>query len=243
MEVLDKLQEGLENNHLDCIKGSPFDNSFSTLCQDPIQNNLIVLGTNGNITDAAKTNAEWLSARSEEPCYSHLHDGNWGKSPLQPELLELPNVLNMCYGEELFSEQRMIVTNGLLLASAGVGDINNQFNKIKENGSLHSTVSDLIHASMKFFHHYTMTFAKPKVIFAYGNSESGHSAWRYLRSYFEVIKDAPSVRKTKASSYKFCTVSIDEEEVVVIGSPHLSYHYNKVDGDLIVQGLESLGVI
>jgi len=242
MSILEQIQVGLKKLNLDTIPGSPFDNPFNVFNKDPELVSLVVLGTNGNITDAEKTNLQWIEERALQPDYSHVESGDWGKSPLQGELLKLPDVLNSCFDEVLFSKEHMILTNGLLLASAGVKDIAEQFKAVKENGSNFNSKKELITASMSFFKEYTLSFSKPKVIFAYGNDNSGDSAWKYIKDNFIVIREIAPIPKTRVSSYKFCLIELNGHEIPVIGSPHLSYGWNKLDVKLIKQGLIGLGI-
>lgn len=127
MNKLETIAKSLEKHGLSHILGSPFDNAFDVFDNKKEDINLILLGTNGNMTDAIKTNVEWVKERAKNPQYSHLLSGDWGGSPLRQELIKLPDVLNEYFGYSKFSVSNMILTNGLLLASNGVGDIKNQF--------------------------------------------------------------------------------------------------------------------
>lgn len=171
----DKLLEGLSECHLSSIPGSAFDNAFSIFSNSAAENNLVILGTNGNITDACKTTEEWLNDRWKDPTYCHVTLGDWGKSRLQKEIKKVPEELNKCFGPNTFSWKKTIVTNAILLASNGVGDIRNQFNNLRTQDSF-KNITELIHASVRFFADYTLLYARPKVIFAYGNAEPGDSA-------------------------------------------------------------------
>lgn len=236
--ALDTLLKGLEKHQLEDVPGSAFDNAFSIFNKDPKDINLVIIGTNGNITDSRKTNKQWLFERSSDPKYDHLKLGDWGKSRLQPELIRLPDVLNEVFEEQLFSIENTIVTNALLIASAGVSDISNQVKKFNTNSLISFRKNELIKASLAFFEETTLAMSVPKVIFAYGNADTGDSAWCYLRKHFKVLKNGLPIPLSKKTSYKFCTLEINNREVLVIGSPHLSYAYNKLNSSKIKQGIE-----
>lgn len=239
---LENIEKSLEKNGLSNILGSPFDNAFEVFDNKKEDINLILLGTNGNMSDAMKTNSEWVKERAENPKYSHLLDGDWGVSPLREELKRLPSILNECFDSSQFSVSKMILTNGLLLASNGVGDIKNQFDILRNKASPFTNLKGLLNASMTFFDDFVAKNYSPKIIFAYGNADQGHSAWKYLRDYYPQLKETVIV-PIKSTSYKFCSLYIDEEEVFVIGSPHPCFHYNKLNKKLIKEGLEKVGAI
>lgn len=236
------LVAGLERYHLSGIGGSPFDNAYEIFGRPQREINLISLGTNGNMTDSVKTNAEWVHTRAAQPEYCHLTSGDWGKSPLRQQLLNLPDALNTSLGAERFSKDKMILTNGLLLASNGVSDIENQFRAVKER-TPYKRSKDLVNASMGFFDDSTLKDTCPEIIFAYGNADAGHSAWRYLRNFYREIKPAIKVLKNARAKYKFCTLEIHDREVTIIGAAHPCYHYNHLEPELIRQGLDALKVL
>ena len=242
MSKLEAIEKSLEKHGLSHILGSPFDNAFDVFDNEKEDINLILLGTNGNMTDAIKTNLEWVKERARNPKYSHLLSGDWGVSPLRKELIKLPDVLNECFGNTMFSVSNMILTNGLLLASNGVGDIKNQFDILRSETNIFSNLKDLLNASMGFFDDFVVKNSSPRVIFAYGNADPGHSAWKYLRDYYPKLKETVTV-PIKSTSYKFCSLDIHGEEVFVIGSPHPSFHYNKLNKELIKEGLGKIGAI
>ncbi|ASI96339.1 hypothetical protein [Vibrio rotiferianus] len=242
MNKLENIEKLLEKYGLSHILGSPFDNAFGVFDNKKEDINLIVLGTNGNMTDATKSNLEWVKERARNPKYSHLLSGDWGASPLRKELIKLPDVLNECFGNSKFSVSNMILTNGLLLASNGVSDIKNQFEILRSETNMFINFKDLLNASMGFFNDFVVKNSSPKVIFAYGNADQGHSAWKYLRDYYPKLKEIVIV-PIKSTSYKFCSLDIHGEEVFVIGSPHPSFHYNKLNKELIKEGLGKVGAI
>ncbi|MDO6762875.1 hypothetical protein [Agarivorans sp. 1_MG-2023] len=242
MNKLEAIEKSLEKYGLSHILGSPFDNAFEVFNNKKEDINLILLGTNGNMTDAIKTNAEWVRERADNTKYSHLLSGDWGVSPLQKELTKLPNLLNECFESSTFSVSKMILTNGLLLASNGVGDIKNQFEILRNETNKFTNFKGLLNASMGFFDDFVAKNSNPKIIFAYGNAEQGHSAWKYLRGYYPKLKETVIV-PIKSTSYKFCSLDIHGEEVFVIGSPHPCYHYNKLNKELIKEGLVKIGAI
>ena len=242
MTKFPNLEQSLKEHGLSEVLGSPFDNAFEVFNHNKDDINLILLGTNGNMTDAIKNNIEWVNERAKIPQYSHLMSGDWGKSPLREELIKVPSVLNECFDNDIFSSSKMILTNGLLLASNGVSDIQKQFNTLKNQSSKFKNLKDLLHSSMGFFNDFVIKNSNPKIIFAYGNSEQGHSAWKYLRSYYPEIKKKIVV-PIKSTSYKFCSLRINEREVFIIGSPHPCFHYNKLNKSLIQQGLNEIGAL
>ncbi|MDO6688112.1 MULTISPECIES: hypothetical protein [unclassified Agarivorans] len=242
MSKLPSLEKSLKEYGLSEVLGSPFDNAFEVFNHKKDDINLILLGTNGNMTDAIKNNSEWVRERARTPKYSHLMSGDWGKSPLRKELIKVPSVLNDCFDTDIFSSSKMILTNGLLLASNGVSDIQNQFNILSENSSKFNKLKDLLHSSMGFFNDFVINNSNPKIIFAYGNSDQGHSAWKYLRGYYPEIKKKIVV-PIKSTSYKFCSLDINGKEVFIIGSPHPCFHYNKLNKSLIQQGLNEIGAL
>ena len=235
------LVTGLKHHYLSDVGGSPFDNAYEIFDRPQKEINLISLGTNGNMTDAIKTNAEWVKERAERPGYCHLTSGDWGKSPLRQQLLQLPDILNSCLDVERFSKDRMILTNGLLLASNGVSDIEKQFRAISEQIP-YKRSKELVAASMNFFNDFTLKDTRPEIIFAYGNADAGHSAWRYLRNFYREVKPAINVLKNGRAKYKFCTLEIHDREVTIIGAAHPCYHYNNLEPDLIRHGLEQLKI-
>ena len=243
MQSLDLIQDKLRKFSLDDVAGSPFDNPFSVFLNDTSRNNLVVLGTNGNITDAVKTNSEWVQARIDDITYSHLRDGDWGNSSLQSQLIKLPNILNTCFKNDYFSEDRMILSNGLLLASGGVDDIGTQIKHLKTYSSAFNNKKELVAASIDFLKECTLFFAKPKVIFAYGNSETKDSAWKYIKEHFNVVNEISPIKKTTTSSYKFCIIEHAGDLITVIGSPHMSYPSHWLNSELIERGLSNLGAL
>ncbi|QDE31832.1 hypothetical protein [Shewanella polaris] len=242
MSTLSAIEKSLKDHDLSDISGSPFDNAFEVFDNEKDDINLILLGTNGNMTDAIKNNIEWVRERAKNPTYSHLISGDWGQSPLRKELIKVPEILNEFFGFNKFSLSRMVLTNGLLLASEGVGDIKIKFNSLSRDTSKFIKIRDLVHSSMSFFNDYVIQNSSPEIIFAYGNSEQGHSAWKYLRSYYPEIKGKILI-PIKSTSYKFCSLNINDREVFIIGSPHPCFHYNKLNKSLIKQGLKELGAI
>ncbi|HHC6615632.1 TPA: hypothetical protein ACN311_004959 [Vibrio parahaemolyticus] len=242
MNKLETIAKLLEKHGLSHILGSPFDNAFDVFDNKKEDINLILLGTNGNMTDAIKTNVEWVKERARNPQYSHLLSGDWGVSPLRKELIKLPDVLNECFGNSKFSVSNMILTNGLLLASNGVGDIKNQFEILRSETDTFTNLKGLLNASMVFFDDFVVKNSSPRVIFAYGNADQGHSAWKYLRDYYPRLKETVIV-PINSTSYKFCSLDMHGDEVFVIGSPHPCFHYNKLNKDLIKEGLEQIGAI
>lgn len=238
--VTQKIQNHLSENGLSNVNGSPYDNAYDLFKKDRNEVNLIVMGTNGNMTDYGKTNKEWVSERSRKSDYCHLSLGDWGKSPLREELLKLPDILNNHYGSGIFDKSRMIITNGLLLASQGVSDIPNKFKLLKGQDTKFNRIGDLVKSSMDFFHNCTLSLSRPSVIFAYGNADSGHSAWRYLTQYYKVKSNIVSIPKGNAGNYKFCSINIEGRDVHVIGSPHPCYGYNNLESDLISKGISKI---
>ncbi|MCL1088176.1 hypothetical protein L2744_00820 [Shewanella profunda] len=238
--ISQNIQSYLLDFGLSNVSGSPYDNAYDVFKKNKNEINLVVMGTNGNMTDYKKTNKEWVSERSRNSDYCHLSKGNWGKSPLREELLKLPSVLNDYYGDETFDKSRMILTNGLLLASEGVSDIPNRFKQLKEKNTDFSRIGDIVKSSMDFFHNCTLSLSSPSVIFAYGNADSGHSAWKYLTQYYKVKSDIISIPKGNTGHYKFCSITIGDRKVHVIGSPHPSYGYNHLESDLISKGLSKI---
>lgn len=239
--ALQHLRRTLIELSLDRVAGSPFDNALEVFGQPRERLNLVVLGTNGNGTDMTRSNAQWLDMRAETPGYCHLSHGDWGRSRLQPELRRLPEVLNQSLGESRFALPRTIFGNALLLASEGVADIPRQVQRHIAAGGPHPHLNSLLNASLRFLEHGTLALCQPDVLFVYGNAED-RSAWAYLRRHFPLCSEGPRVAIRGARAYKFCRLRIGQRSIPVIGSPHLSYAYNRLDAQLIAQGLQALGV-
>lgn len=243
MSAYDTLRRGLFEIGLESIPGSVFDNAFNVFHQERNAVNLVVLGTNGNISDSSNSTLGWLDDRARNPRYSHIKEGDWGSTILQPQLMGIPRCLNECFRAERFREESTIYTNALLLASSGVGDIGNRVKLLSNSASKFQRKKDIIGASMSFFANYTLSLANPDLLFVYGNAEPGDSAWAYIRRHFRVVEDGCSVPITSLTSYKFCSIDTGEKVLPVIGSPHLSYAYNKLNPALIRQGLSKLRTV
>ncbi|GAB2529000.1 hypothetical protein [Microbulbifer agarilyticus] len=243
MSAYKTLKEGLTKLGLEGVPGSIFDNSFSVFERAREELNLVVVGTNGNTSDRVNSTLGWLDSRASQPEYCHLKDGDWGRTILQPQLLEIPSCLNSALGTNKFSVNLTVYTNALLLASNGVNDIGNCVRELRTSSPKFQSKKDIAKASMQFFANYTLSLASPDFLFVYGNSEPGDSAWAYLRRHFEVVEEGVNLPLTSSTAYKFCTIKILGKIIPVIGSPHLSYAYNKLNPSLIREGITELGLV
>ena len=240
--ICNQILAELSKYKLSDVKGSPYDNAMK-LFRNPEDNNLVVIGTNGNASDMEKSNHDNITDRFKDEGYCHLRGHDWGGSRLRGELIRLPEVLNKCLPGNQFDINNMVLTNGLLLASERVAKIPQEFKKLKEQGSEFKNCKQLIKASMDFFNGCTLSLANPKAIFAYGNADGGHSAWQYINDYYgqaEKIVTLPINSSARSPSYKFRHVTIGGEEVPVIGSPHPSYPAHKLNEESIAGGLDEL---
>lgn len=241
MLAYETLKNGLLRLGLENIRGSAFDNAFEVFNRGKDAVNLVVIGTNGNSSDRKHSTLGWLNERAREPQYNHIRQGDWGRSRLQSQLLDIPRCLNEVFAADRFSEELTIYTNALLLASNNVGDIGNRVELLDSTGSKEKRKRDIIEASMRFFSECTLSLARPDLLFAYGNAED-KSAWAYIRRHFRVVADGWNVPLTASTSYKFCSIEIHNKILPVVGSPHLSWRYNRLNATLIRQGFAKLGV-
>lgn len=239
--AIQHLRRTLVELKLDRVNGSPFDNALDVFDHPRASLNLVVLGTNGNGTDMRHSNTQWLDMRAEKPDYCHIRKGDWGRSRLQPELLRLPDVLNECFAEDRFALERTIFSNALLLASEGVGDIRRRAHEHNADIAPHLRLHSVLDASLRFLEQGTLALSQPDVLFVYGNAE-GDSAWSYLRRYFPIEAEGPRITMRGKRAYKFCRLRIGNQVFPVIGSPHLSYTYNRPNAGLIREGLQALRI-
>lgn len=242
MRAYDTLKEGLLKHRLEHLPGSIFDNAFRVFRQEPRAINLVVVGTNGNDSDREKSTLGWLEDRFSKPDYDHIREGAWGRTPLQSQLLEIPRCLNEVFGEQRFRDTCTVYTNALLLASSGVNDIGAKVAALRETAPHFRHKQEVIKVSMQFFADFLLKVTAPDLLFAYGNGDSD-SAWAYITNHFELATPPSVVPIRSKRRYKFCLIRTQQKIIPVIGSPHLSYRYNKLNPTLIRLGLIEMGVI
>lgn len=210
------LRSHIENSVLADLPSNPFDCSSRAICRGDA--NLLVVGTNGNLSDSKMTNAQWLEYLDKNPDFSNLHDGNYGGGHLQGRLKSIPSVFRNALQNEEFSADRTIYTNLILLCSKDVQSIK------KECTNQGISEKDLISESINFFIEWTLSVCDPDFIFCYGNAETGYSPYAILKPFFS-IKDSCYL------NFKYKNLTIKISKVTIKGStrnfifwPHPSYN-------------------
>lgn len=177
-ENINFLRSYIKNSGLANIPSNPFDCSSRAICRGDA--NLLVVGTNGNLSDSKMTNAQWLEYLDENPDFSNLYDGNYGGGHLQGRLKSIPAIFNNALPGSDFSSDRTIYTNLILLCSKDVNSIKSECNNqgVDEKS--------LISKSLKFFIEATLSVCDPRFIFCFGNAESGYSPYAILKNFFPI---------------------------------------------------------
>jgi len=244
--TLAHLSGALARHHLDALCGSAFDNAFAVFDNPPEVNNLVVLGTNGNLSDSSTTEAA-LRAQAERPNWSSVLDGVWGdqwrkgESPLQKQLRELPDLLTKACPGEIFRLESTVFTNALLLATKGVSGIPAAVRAASAGPGRSRSTTELFDDSLRFFVDGTLALARPRLIFCYGNAVSGHSAWHHLTRFAGVVGEKHTEpRPGRRHPARFANISLAGAQIPVIGWPHLSYAFNAVDPEVVERGLRQL---
>lgn len=252
MSYPDKQYDFLNNKLIELglsgLHGSPYDNSFSVFQNEPREINLVTIGTNGNTTDAINTNAEWLKKSYENQNYSNLLDGYWAvkpssESPLRSRLISLPTMLNNVFVERpKFSAEKMICTNTILVASAGVAGISQALNQeIFGNHTPLTNVKAVVNASLEFFFDGTLALCCPEVIFSYGNSLSGYSAWKLIKERSTTLSE--TVITEQGNTFRFARIQLSSSQTsILIGWPHPSWGRYKLREDVIAAGINALNL-
>jgi hypothetical protein len=227
--VLEYLQYELAGYNLSNVRGSAFDNAFNVFTH-PEENNLVVLGTNGDVTDQENTTLEWLNIRHDDPSFSNVERGVYNGPNLQGRLQALPLNLNECFGNEVFHFENTIYSNCILMATAQVEQINNQF----------ANNDELIANSIRFVRDALLyNLSIPRAILAYGNANEGYSALTSLQQIFPNLLDPQVVMHLYGTYYyKAWTVECNGAQVPLITIPHLSYA--PVNINLLAQVLNQL---
>lgn len=240
----DRLSNALHRHALQDLQGSAFDNAFAVFASPPEDNNLVVLGTNGNASDEKEV-LEALFWQAENPTRSSVLDGKWGErwgegeSPLQKQLKTLPEQLSEACWDQTFKLESTVFTNALLLATPRVSDIPKAVRERGHANGRSRTTRQLFDDCLSFFVEGTLALAQPKLIFCYGNAVSDHSSWLHLTRFAEVVGE-PVTEPRAGHPARFAKILIGGDEIPVVGWPHLSYRYNAVDPAVIRRGLERL---
>lgn len=260
--VLENISQNLIGFGISGLEARAFDNAFSVFNNRPEDNSLVLLGTNGNSSDEGKTNQQWLALDAQKPTESNLLHNSWrlnnkmnaknepNYSTLQKRFIDLPDQLNDIFGEPFFSVERMVLTNGLLLASDGVSDIKPKFNQYLSDMSdagkevEFPTLPSMIAASMNFFKEVTLKYSKPKLIIAYGNAsgKGALSAWQFILDNMNVLSEPfEIIPEGKKYPVKFCMVEHNGHSMAVVSPRHMSWA--PLDLKVAKAGLQRLGIL
>jgi hypothetical protein len=165
--------EVLQKHDLHNQNGRPFDSRFAVFGETAYaKERLIVVGYNGNSSDACWTNREAIEHGRYNPEFFNLEEGlkdhqPWGRTMLPGNLDRLTRELG-------FSPKDTVYTNAILKCSANALALRATMNR--------EEYVKLMEASMNFFLEFTLRSVRPAAIVVYGNGQNPDSAANIVRS-------------------------------------------------------------